>query len=272
MTLPAATSEFVMLYVKPRLFDVLCLIVALFVAPVRAADFIITEFQAVNGATLLDEDRDFSDWIEIHRTVDAPGSIDGWYLTDDAANLRKWKFPDTEVDGRGFLVVFASGKDRAEAGLELHTNFGLSRGGELLALAEPDGTTVASVFFPYPAQRADVSYGLNMIGHPALLLPGAPVRVHSPINRDLGTSWTAPDFDDETWARGTTGVGYERRPDRHFSSVIQMDVEEMVYSVNPTVYMRLPFTLAEAPAITQLRLRVKYADGFVAYLNGQRVA
>ena len=75
---------------------------------VLMADPIIAEFQAINNTTLQDADGDFSDWIEI-RNVDAePLSLGGWYLTDDATDLRKWRFPDTTVPGNDELVVFAS--------------------------------------------------------------------------------------------------------------------------------------------------------------------
>ena len=44
--------------------------------------------------------------------------------------------------------MFASGKDRAIAGSELHTNFGLSAEGEYLALVAPDGTTIVHEYAP----------------------------------------------------------------------------------------------------------------------------
>ena len=41
-------------------------------------------------------------------------------------------------------MVFASGKNRATSGAELHTSFQLDNGGGYLLLVPPDGTTVAS--------------------------------------------------------------------------------------------------------------------------------
>jgi hypothetical protein len=58
------------------------------------------------------------------------------------------------------LLVWASNKDRTDAGGELHTNFKLSKGGEFLALVRPNGSTIAAQFAPeFPAQFEDVSYG-----------------------------------------------------------------------------------------------------------------
>ncbi|HMC26364.1 MAG TPA: lamin tail domain-containing protein, partial [Verrucomicrobiae bacterium] len=122
---------------------------------------IISEFLAHNTGGLVDEDGDYSDWIELYNGGATAVNLGGWYLTDDAANLTKWAFPSTNIAAKGFMVVFASGKDRRVAGLPLHTSFGLASGGEYLALVMPDGVTIATEFSPmYPEQFADISYGL----------------------------------------------------------------------------------------------------------------
>jgi hypothetical protein len=53
----------------------------------------------------------------------------GWYLSDDALNLSQWAFPAVTIPADGYIVVFATKKNRAVAGSELHTNFKLSSGG-----------------------------------------------------------------------------------------------------------------------------------------------
>jgi hypothetical protein len=130
-----------------------------FIAPV------ITEFQADNSGTIEDEDGEETDWIEIHN----PGTIDqtltDWYLTDDAADLAKWQFPATILPAGGYMVVFASGKDKGGFGDELHTNFALGRTGEYLALTRPDGVTVQWEYETggrdYGLQFPNVSFGLR---------------------------------------------------------------------------------------------------------------
>ena len=122
---------------------------------------IISEFQAINDSTIQDRDGQFSDWIEVANPGPTPIQLRGWYLTDDATNLRKWRFPEVTLDTNHEIVVFASGKNRVDDATELHTNFKLSGSGEYLALVNPDGVTVAQDFgFRYPAQVADQSYGL----------------------------------------------------------------------------------------------------------------
>ena len=52
-----------------------------------SADFRITEFLARNDSPLVDEDGRTSDWIEICNTGTSAGSLDGWFLSDDAETL-----------------------------------------------------------------------------------------------------------------------------------------------------------------------------------------
>ncbi|HKJ41006.1 MAG TPA: chitobiase/beta-hexosaminidase C-terminal domain-containing protein [Sunxiuqinia sp.] len=122
---------------------------------------LISEFMAINNNSLADEDGDHSDWLELYNPGDLSVSLDGWYLTDKADNLTKWKIPAVTLGADNYLVIFASEKDRTDPTGELHTNFKLSGSGEFLALVEPDGTTISySYGDQFPAQQADVSYGI----------------------------------------------------------------------------------------------------------------
>src|SRR5689334_11073189 len=124
-----------------------------------AADPVISEFMANNDKTVVDKDGAYSDWIEIYNRGDASANLDGWFLTDDSGELTKWRFPAVTLPAGGYLVVFASQKDLATAGQELHTNFSLNAAGEYLGLVRPDGLTVNSAYAPsYPNQTEDISY------------------------------------------------------------------------------------------------------------------
>ena len=122
---------------------------------------IISEFLAVNDKGLVNANGDRSDWIEIHNAGDATIDLAGWTLTDDAADLAKWTFPAVKIEAGGYLLVFASGADRARPDRVLHANFKLGASGEYLGLVKPGGRTVAHHFvMKYPRQRDDVSYGI----------------------------------------------------------------------------------------------------------------
>src|SRR4051812_6621007 len=80
------------------------------------AGVVINEFLANNNNGILDQDNDHSDWIELKNTDAAAVNLAGYSLTDDAANLTKWTFPSVSIPAGGYLLVYASGKNRAVAG------------------------------------------------------------------------------------------------------------------------------------------------------------
>lgn len=140
---------------------------------------VINEFLASNKNGIHDEDGDNSDWIELLNTTDLAVDLTGWGLSDDANNLLKWRFPATILPARGYMYVFASGKNRAKAAARLHTSFQLNKAGDFLALATPQGY-VSDVFTPaFPPQTDDVSYGrargdLTSFGYFNTPTPGQP--------------------------------------------------------------------------------------------------
>ena len=165
--------------------------------------FLINEFLAINAGPVVDEDGAEEDWIEIVNTAGSLSNLEGWYLTDDATDLTKWQFPETILSGGEFLLVFASGKDRATPESELHTNFKLGGEGEFLALVEPDGITVHHGFTPtYPAQVAAISFGLvtgggaaGYFNNPTPLAPNDAAAVTSFIAEDVEADVTRGFFD-----------------------------------------------------------------------------
>lgn len=139
----------------------------------------ISEFMAANQNTLLDQDGDSSDWIEIYNGTGNPVNLAGWFLSVEPTNLTQWAFPGYVLASGDYLVVFASGKNRTAVTNELHTNFKLPAAGSFLALVDSQ-TNLVSCFAPaYPAQQTDVAYGrdpvlLNAIGYFPVPTPGDP--------------------------------------------------------------------------------------------------
>jgi hypothetical protein len=166
-----------------------------------AGPLLISEIVPDNARTLADEDGSFPDWIEIYNPTGTPINLLGWHLTDNRAQLGKWTFPSVSLPANGFLVVFASGKNRTNDPAHLHTSFQLEANGEYLALVQPDGVTIASEY-DIPAVKEDVSFGLaqTLIASqpiqstaPQILVPTGPADV--PVNWNLasytpGAAWT----------------------------------------------------------------------------------
>ncbi len=137
------------------------MVLAVFACASYGQDVVINEFMAVNTTNLMDQNGEYSDWIELQNVSSNIINLNGWNLTDKIDDLRQWSFPATNIGPGKFILVFASGKNRAVSGQQLHTNFKLTGNGEYLGLIRPDGATVEYAYDPmFPPQVANISYGL----------------------------------------------------------------------------------------------------------------
>lgn len=193
------------------LYLLVAVVLAFSAETVKGSALVLSEFLAKNEAGLKDEDGDASDWIEIYNPGTNTVSLLNWSLTDTKSRLDKWVFPNTNLIGGGFMVVFASEKDRRLPGAPLHTNFKLSDTGEYLALVESNRTTVATEYAPkFPTQFKDVSYGLGMeVTSLPLITNGSPVRLLVPVSGTASLDWTETGFDDSSWPKGIQPVGFD---------------------------------------------------------------
>ena len=119
----------------------------------------INEFMADNASTLTDpaDPLEFPDWIELYNEEGTAVDLNGYYLTDDPADLTKSPITQTlTIPAGGFLLIYAD--NDPEQGPE-HTNFGLSSTlGESILLVAPDGTSIVDNY-TFGSQMTDVSEG-----------------------------------------------------------------------------------------------------------------
>jgi hypothetical protein len=240
-------------------------------------DLRITEFLASNDNGITDVDGDASDWIEIYNSGPTAVSLAGLHLTDNASNKTKWAFPAGagSIPAGGYRLVFASDKNGILAGGELHANFKLSADGEYLGLIATDGVTVIDAYTPsFPAQVEDVSYGRAMqaaIGSTTVIANGAQARAWVPTSSIYDATWTSRGFNSNLFPLvGPTGFGYENNPGDPVN--FTAEIGTTVPNTTRSLYMRIPFNLATLAGVGRLTLRMRYDDGFVAYINGERVA
>jgi hypothetical protein len=132
-----------------------------FSLPILEPSVQINEFAASNNS-LTDEDGDTPDWIELYNAGSSEVDLANWTISDDPNSPAKWTFPSYNLPPGAYLVLFASGKNRAVAGSELHTNFSLSTRGETLTLSAPGGNQVSRFLSP-PDQYPNISYGLDPV-------------------------------------------------------------------------------------------------------------
>src|SRR5205085_6704624 len=76
------------------------------------ASVVISEILAVNTTGLTDVDGAYTDWFELHNSGASAFNLTGYYLTDNAAALTKWQIPAVTLPAGGYLVIFASDKNR----------------------------------------------------------------------------------------------------------------------------------------------------------------
>src|SRR5688572_13821195 len=102
-------------------------VIFLIVSPPAGGTPFIAEFQAENKDTIKDVDGDTSDWLEIFNPDGTPVNLAGFALTDDALLPQKWVLPAVTLAAKSSLLVWCSGKNRANPAAELHTNFDLDK-------------------------------------------------------------------------------------------------------------------------------------------------
>ncbi|MCD4696879.1 MAG: CotH kinase family protein [Bacteroidales bacterium] len=143
----------------------LALIIFAFLLPGFTQSIVINEIMSSNETTIVDEDGDYSDWIELYNYSNEPVLLHNIYLSDDTSNLFKWCLPDTILSPTGFLMIFASGKDRIE-GPWFHTNFKIKFEGEYVLLSNSED--IIDQLLPVIIET-DISYGRKPDGNAQFL-------------------------------------------------------------------------------------------------------
>lgn len=245
--------------------------------PLDASDLRITEFVASNDEGLQDYDGDSSDWVELYNSGTTSVDLAGLYLTDNGNNKTKWQFPvgSGSIAAGGYMIVFTSGKNTIKPNGEVHTSFSLSADGEYLGIVNSNGTTVIDQFSPeFPEQYEDISYGVAMVPTGAtttIVATGAQSKSWVPTSSIYDATWTSRTFNDAPFTIiGPTGVGYEQNPGDAVN--FTAEIGRTIPVGTTSVYTRINFNLTTLAGIDRLTLRMRYDDGFVAYINGVRVA
>jgi hypothetical protein len=213
-------------------------------------------------ASLLDEpaQRNFDRWHILGRDI-----WPNWFVADtfreEIGWLKEWILRRLAwMDGQIGLEMapappaFERQGGHVDAGFELAMEapgpiYYTLDGTDPRALAGPIGPTTGTVLVPEAAPKR-------------VLVPTRPV--------DEAWRGGAP-FDDSAWTLTAGGVGYERSSG--YENLFTLDVADTMYNERTSCLIRVPFGFASDPAgIDRLMLRIRYDDGFVAYLNGVEIA
>ncbi len=91
----------------------------------------LNEFMPANAGSYPLDNGALPDWVEVHNLEDHDVDLDGWFLSDDLDNPRKWALSG-EIDGGAFLVL--TGGDEGE-----DFDFGLDSDGGTVMLTDAWG-------------------------------------------------------------------------------------------------------------------------------------
>lgn len=123
----------------------------------NTGEITINEVLQNNKETLIDQDGDCSEWVELFNNSIEPVSLKGYFLSDDVAAPYKYALPDQTLEAGEYVVVFLSGKNRVQDG-EIHASFKLSSDENALYLTN-DTVFTYEVFPLYPDCPEDISIG-----------------------------------------------------------------------------------------------------------------
>jgi len=135
----------------------------------------INEWMADNDAVIGDPDEPgaYEDYIELYNAEDYAVDLSGMHLTDNLTNPTKFEIPaGVVIAPHGYLLFWA---DSEPAQGPMHTNFGLSKGGEAIGLYGSRMDCLAPVdSLTFGAQATNVAQGRYADGRPCIKTLRAP--------------------------------------------------------------------------------------------------
>lgn len=167
----------------------LCLLLACTVTALRA-DIIINEICPSN-TRYIDRGWNYGGWVELHNTENYPQDLYGYFLSDDATKLRKFRITQhVTIPAKGYVVFYGGGTETDT----LQMKFDLDCDGGRIYLADRIGREMSHV--DYPVAMPDISYARTT---------------------DAGDEWAFCAF--PTHAASNNGAQYatERCPEPEFS-------------------------------------------------------
>jgi hypothetical protein len=236
-------------------------------------------------------------FLEIVNTGNEPIIMANAWVEVQGAHNSRYLWADGVLDPGAYLVLtsaelgfVAAPGDRLFLGASDGSVYDAVRVCDVVTGRYPDGTGPwLFPSMPTPGQANAVKLGTDIVineimYHPLRVPPSdttqalplfdenAVTRVLVPEDDSLGRAWTgAEPFDDRAWIQTNgTGVGYEAGTG--YEPYIDTDVRAQMQGRANAVYIRIPFEVADPARFTTLTLKMRYDDGFLAFLNGTLIA
>lgn len=132
------------------------------------------------GSLLSSELGNTCDWLEIYNQSSSEFHLKAgeWFISDNPLDLEKFQLPDFTMAPGEFVVLFCDDSNRVQS--QIHTNFGLSSGGETVLLSrKTNGNTNVQDSMSFGVQAFDnmsiarTPDGSNNWSYPSNPTPGS---------------------------------------------------------------------------------------------------
>lgn len=162
-----------------------------------AQTVVINELQAANLDMYVDPSFNYGSWMELYNPTDKPVSLNGWYVSDDPTNLKKYPLGKKRgaVKPGGYMVLWFDNHS-SYAPMQIDTKLDVEGGA--IYLSNLQGKLVASVTYPETYSRTSYArmtdgtggWGITAQPTPGRSNAGSPFavkRLQAPsVNRDGG--------------------------------------------------------------------------------------
>lgn len=104
---------------------------------------VINEVCSYNGSNIKDESYKVQDWIEIFNKDSNIVNLQGYGIENHKGD--RWIFPNVSIQGKGFLLLFASGQNKVNT--VLHTSFKIAKEGDEIRLYNNSNGIIDKISF-----------------------------------------------------------------------------------------------------------------------------
>ena len=135
---------------------------------------VINEIMSANVDEFISPAFNFDGWMELYNPTDENIALAGLYLSDDEANLTKWRIPESvgSLQSKGFRVIWFDSNDIEPK----NATFKLDTDGGTLYLSDVSGKLLVSQSYPKSIERvsyARITDGGDKWGLTAMASPGS---------------------------------------------------------------------------------------------------
>ena len=126
-------------------------------ASMSSENVVINEFMADNDNVVADNGGDYDDWIELYNKGTEAINLTGYFMSDDEGDITKWQFPDnTIIAPNDYLIIWADEDEDQITSEDLHADFKLSAGGEIVILVNANEEIIDQIAFE--EQETDIAF------------------------------------------------------------------------------------------------------------------